>query len=60
MQLSQKLVSVLLRAHEPCLLYQLKLAVHRLRAKAGGGAGQMFKMFKEMDRDASGTIDAKE
>jgi len=32
----------------------------RLRAKAAGGARQMFKMFKEMDRDASGTIDAKE
>lgn len=32
----------------------------RLRAKAKGGARQMFKMFKEMDMDGNGTIDADE
>lgn len=32
----------------------------RLRAKAAGGARQMFKMFKEMDLDGNGTIDAAE
>lgn len=33
---------------------------YRLRAKAAGGARQLFKMFKEMDLDGNGTIDAEE